>query len=178
MAYASSFFDVAGIQAGKTAQLKNINKPEVNRSYAFIDLAYMSYGEISRLDWDEFYFFDSFDNPGSWFVQVSAGNAGVSLNFSGETEDPDAYPWMLRIYDYTGGAAALPITDGVYTGTIYAFAKNDIPGLSELEIAPIGGAGIVSMATYYPQQGCQVTLYFSGSGDTAVLTDAEITFFE
>lgn len=172
VAYMSTFFDVAKIETVKPSQLVNVGTAKDSSVFHYAMLLGMSYGEISRMDWEQQMFYDSYDYPGQWFFNAEKGRGMVFLDFNGTAGDPDAYPCSVSVYDLAAGTAGLPVLANIRTGMTYEEIRAVLPEISALEDQP-------EMDRLYAHciraDGLSLSLYFTNAMGEPVLESAVIS---
>lgn len=132
----STIFDAAGIKATDRSELVNVGAAKDQSIFHYSLLLGMPYKEITMIDWEEQYFYDSFDYPGMWYFDGKKDGAQVFLDFTGTEADPEAYPNSVAVYDTAAGAAGVLILPEVKTGMTYDQIKAVLPELGELKDEP------------------------------------------
>lgn len=168
----STIFDAAGIKAADRSELVNVGAAKDQSIFHYSLLLGMPYKEIAMIDWEEQYFYDSFDYPGMWYFNARRNGAQVFLDFTGTIEDPKAYPNSVAVYDTAAGAAGVLLLPEVKTGMTYEQIKSVLPGIAELKDEPELD---YLYARCIRDDGLCLDMYFTNAMGEPVLTNAIIS---
>lgn len=134
------------------------------------DMMQMSRDTVRTIEWDSIWETESgIDAPSHWTNLMCEWKES---SYSFTWNEGYTYPSTCYVTDFLSGGLALPITDCISTGMTYAEIQA-VESVSDLESFPIGYG-----CFFYPEQGCCITLFFDGDSSDAVLTSAEIVYFE
>lgn len=168
VAAAQGCFSNAGIEQPEKGNIVYIEKQTAGSSeVSMLDMASMTYGELSKLTWDQFFTIEIEEN--TWSVQGYIGECYYIFHFDGTAPDTEgAIPWLIIGKDLRPSGRKLNIDGNIRCGMTYA-EVDAIMDLPPLQIHQMGWG-----AAYYPP-GFAVGLHFDGDETSGVLFSAEIT---